>query len=310
VRRLRRRAHPAHRWLVARAAIRPKPDQALTILTAARPILGGITANRILAAMPLARFDVFDAHLHIVDPRFALIANHGYLPPPFTVDDYRHRMAGYRLRGGAIVSGSFQVYDQDYLIDALQRLGPWFVGVTQLPASVSDQRLLELDHAGVRALRFNLRRGGSEDIAQLERMARRVHELAHWHVELYADVAALVDLRRTLIRLPAVSIDHLGLTRAGLPVLLDLVAHGVRVKATGFGRVDFEVAGALRALYRANPDALMFGTDLPSTRAPRPYSDADVALIVEALGDDAQAQRVLHGNAHAWYRPRAHGVWP
>ena len=29
---------------------------------------------------------VFDAHLHIVDPRFPLVENNGYLPDPFTVD--------------------------------------------------------------------------------------------------------------------------------------------------------------------------------------------------------------------------------
>jgi predicted TIM-barrel fold metal-dependent hydrolase len=31
---------------------------------------------------------VFDAHLHIIDPRFPLVPNKGYLPPAFTVADY------------------------------------------------------------------------------------------------------------------------------------------------------------------------------------------------------------------------------
>ena len=31
---------------------------------------------------------MFDAHLHIIDPRFPLVENDGYLPEPFTVDDY------------------------------------------------------------------------------------------------------------------------------------------------------------------------------------------------------------------------------
>ena len=37
---------------------------------------------------------VFDTHLHIVDPRFPLVPNQGYLPDPFTVDDYRARFTG------------------------------------------------------------------------------------------------------------------------------------------------------------------------------------------------------------------------
>jgi predicted TIM-barrel fold metal-dependent hydrolase len=254
--------------------------------------------------MPLDRFDVFDAHLHIVDPRFPLVPNQGFVPEPFTVDDYRRRLSGYRLAGGAVVSGSFQAFDQTYLLDALQRLGPSFVGVTQLPAGVSDEQLVALDRFGVRALRFNLRRGGSEDLRHLERMARHVHALLGWHVELYADAAELGELAPLLLSLPAVSIDHLGLSRAGLDGLLRLVERGVRVKATGFGRVDFEVADALRRLHAANPEALLFGTDLPSTRAPMPYGDGDVARVVDALGDEA-ATKVLCTNARAWYRLQA-----
>ncbi|WP_243688402.1 amidohydrolase family protein [Geotalea toluenoxydans] len=108
----------------------------------------------------------------------------------FTCEDYLARMKGYRLAGGAVVSGSFQAYDQSYLIDALKNLGPGFVGVTQLPASASDEELLRLNGAGVRAVRFNLKRGGSEDIRHLEKFARRVYDLARWHVELYVDAVS------------------------------------------------------------------------------------------------------------------------
>jgi len=252
--------------------------------------------------MPNTALAVFDAHLHIVDLRFPLETNQGFRPEPFTVADYLARMLGHRLVGGAVVSGSFQGFDQTYLVDALQRLGPGFVGVTQLPATASDRELLSLDAAGVRALRFNLKRGGSEDLRHLDAMARRVHELVGWHVELYADAALLADTRQRLAELPALSIDHLGLSKAGLPTLLWLAERGVRVKACGFGRVDFDVGQALRDLDAANPAALMFGSDLPSTRAPRPYQDTDCMLITQALGE-AGARRVLHDNAHAFYAP-------
>lgn len=245
--------------------------------------------------------DVFDSHFHIIDTRFPLVANNGYLPEDFSCADYLKRMSGYRLVGGAIVSGSFQAFDQSYLLDALHTLGPLFVGVTQLPSTVSDEELLDLDGAGVRALRFNLKRGGSEEVGYLDAMARRVHEVAGWHVELYVDSAELAGLYSVLSALPAVSIDHLGLSNAGFSTLLKLAEKGVRVKATGFGRVDFDVKTALRELYAANPDALMFGSDLPSTRAPRPYDDEDHALVIETLGDTG-AQKVLCSNAVEFYR--------
>jgi predicted TIM-barrel fold metal-dependent hydrolase len=249
----------------------------------------------------LKRFPLFDSHFHIIDRRFPLTPNNGYLPDDLTCGDYRAQVAQYDLRGGAIVSGSFQTFDQSYLLDALYNLGPLFVGVTQLPATVSDQEILDLDGAGVRAMRFNLKRGGSENVQHLNAMARRVHELAGWHVELYVDSRELDGLFDTLVALPAVSIDHLGLAKEGFGMLLKLAENGVRVKATGFGRVDFDVPTALRELYAANPACLMFGTDLPSTRAPRPYCDDDFLLVANTLGDEA-ARAIFFDNAAEFYR--------
>lgn len=56
--------------------------------------------------------------------RFALTENHGYLPPPFTAADYQARTEHLNIVGGAVVSGSFQGFDQTYLLDALTHLGP------------------------------------------------------------------------------------------------------------------------------------------------------------------------------------------
>jgi len=252
----------------------------------------------------LTKFKVFDSHFHIIDRRFPLVPNQGYLPDDFDCTAYLARTAGYDLAGGAIVSGSFQDFDQSYLKAALAELGPCFVGVTQLPAATPDSEILELDRLGVRAVRFNLRRGGSEGVEYLEEMAWRVKELAGWHVELYVDSRELVPLFDRLTALPAVSIDHLGLSREGLPLLVKLAERGARVKATGFGRVDFDVRDAITRIYGANPDALMFGTDLPSTRAPRPYEDGDLLLVVEILGEEG-ARKVLRDNALAFYRPAA-----
>ncbi|MCL5966902.1 MAG: amidohydrolase family protein [Deltaproteobacteria bacterium] len=244
---------------------------------------------------------IFDSHLHIIDPAFPLVPNNGYLPDPFTVDDYLRRVRPLGVAAGAVVSGSFQAFDQGYLVGALERLGRTFVGVTQLPASIPDAEIIRLNEKGVRAVRFNLKRGGSESAEHLESFARRVHDLVGWHVELYVDSRDLPELHGTLLRLPAVSVDHLGLSREGFPRLLRLAEKGVRVKATGFGRVDFPIGNALRAIHAANPHALLFGTDLPSTRAPRPFETSDIELLVDALGDEA-AEMALWRNALSFYR--------
>lgn len=244
---------------------------------------------------------VFDSHLHIIDPGHPLVENNGFMPEPFTVSDYRERIEGLGIAGGAVVSGSFQAFDQGYLIDALKALGPSYVGVTQIPENTSDQRILELHEAGVRAVRFNVARGGSADLDVLEHLARRVHDLADWHAEFYIDARTLdEDLSERIAALPAASIDHLGMHEDGLPNLLRLVEQGVKVKATGFGRVELDPAATITTIMDVDPTALMVGTDLPSTRARRPFRDEDFDLIARALTPE-QVSAVFWDNAAAFY---------
>ncbi|MDP9638442.1 hypothetical protein J2W18_003372 [Rhodococcus cercidiphylli] len=242
---------------------------------------------------------VFDAHLHIIDPRFPLIENQGYTPDPYTVSNYLYDVDGLGITGGAVVTASFQGTDQSYLLAALETLGRGWVGVAQLDPGCTDEEIVALDEAGVRAMRFNLKRGET-DVEMLTTQARRVHELVGWHAELYVDASLLLSLEPILAKLPAVSIDHLGLSTQGLPYLLNLVDRGVRVKATGFGRVDLDIVDTLHQIHRVNPEALLFGTDLPGTRAPRPFSETDIDIISGAVGGDLPA--VLDGNARTWYR--------
>lgn len=246
---------------------------------------------------------MFDTHFHIIDFRFPVEENQGFMPPSFPVDAYRARTHDLGITGGCVVSGSFQGFDTAFMLDALAKFGPAFVGVVQIPASTSDDEIQKLDAVGVRGVRFNLVRGGSASLQDLDRLARRVHDLAGWHAELYADARDLGPIYSTLAALPAVSIAHLGLSRAGLPTLLKLAEGGVKVKATGFGRVvDIDVPSALRDLAKANPDCLMFGTDLPSQRARRPFLPSDIELIRESL-DPALWSKVFSENAIAFYCP-------
>jgi predicted TIM-barrel fold metal-dependent hydrolase len=228
---------------------------------------------------------LFDSHFHIVDHRFPLVPNQGYTPPPFSLADYRAAADPLGVKGGAVVSGSFQAFDQDYLLAALKELGPGWVGVTQIPQDCPDEEIARLAD-------------------KLEALAKRCHTVAGWHCELYVDASTLAPQIDRLAALPKVSIDHLGMTEAGLPVLLKLVEAGVHVKATGFGRVKLDVAKALEAIAATGPAMLVFGTDMPSTRAPRPFEVTDIDLVENVLGIDL-ARRVFWDNALALYRVTA-----
>lgn len=247
---------------------------------------------------------IFDTHFHIIDFRFPVEENQGFLPPSFPAESYQERTRGLGIVGGAVVSGSFQGFDTGFMFEALKTLGPTFVGVIQIPPTATDAEIRRLDEAGVRGVRFNLVRGGSAGIEDLDRLARRVHDLVGWHAELYADSRDLEAIYPTLAALPAVSIAHLGLSRAGFPTLTRLAEKGMKVKATGFGRVvDIDVPSALRDLAKANPGCLMFGTDLPSQRARRPFLPSDIDLIRESL-DESLWNKVFYENAVAFYRPK------
>jgi predicted TIM-barrel fold metal-dependent hydrolase len=247
---------------------------------------------------------LFDSHLHIIDHRFPVVANLGYTPPHFVLEDYLAQAKPLGIVGGAVVSGSFQAYDQIYLMDVLPRLGSGWVGVTQIPNDYPDDGITKLDRLGVRAIRFNVLRGTIDNVDDIVALATRVHSIAGWHSEIYADFAAMKPHVRRLAKLPQLCIDHLGMTEGGVPVLLDLVEAGCKVKATGFGRVTLDVPKTLEVIAKKDPNALVFGTDIPSTRARRPFEPADIDLIEKVLGP-ALAKRVFWDNPLALYRVKS-----
>ena len=64
--------------------------------------------------------------------------------------------------------------------------------------TATDDEIVHLDQHGVKALRFNVKRGGSEDISKLDYFARRVYELAGWHSEIYIDAKHLLTSHQRL----------------------------------------------------------------------------------------------------------------
>ena len=244
---------------------------------------------------------LFDSHCHIIDHRFPIVPNQGYTPPNFPLEDYLAQAKPLGVVAGAVVSGSFQANDQTYLMDLLPKLGPAWVGVTQIPNDYPDAEIARLGALGVRAVRFNVFRGRIDSVDDIVALATRCHSVVGWHSEIYADAAALKPHIDRLAKLPKLSIDHLGMNGEGLPVLLDLVAAGWKVKATGFGRVKMDVPKVLEAVAKKSPDALVFGTDIPSTRAARPFEPADNDLIERVLGREL-AQKAFWDNPLALYR--------
>lgn len=243
---------------------------------------------------------LLDAHFHIIDPAFPLTPNEGYLPEPFTVSMYQAAVEPFQIMGGVVVSGSFQAFDQGYLLAALKNFGSSYAGVLNLPANTKDEQIVALYQKGIKGIRFNLFRGGSETIDHLLDFAKRIYDLCGMHVELYISgeqIEAHVDL---LKQLPKFSIDHLGLTKTGLNALLKLVENGAHVKATGFMRVDFDPLSRMKQISAINPNALLFGTDLPGTRASRLFDISDLQLIQDNFSQK-DCEKIIFENAVNFY---------
>ena len=193
-----------------------------------------------------------------------------------------------------MVSGSFQAYDQTYLVDALAQLGADFFGVANVPPDIADDEVLALAAAGVRAFRVNLFRGGDLDGSTLAAALRRARGLARGGLPRRARPAGAGPAPA---QRPRLVIDHLGRRRPACRRCWSSssrrVRQGQRLRADRPRRAR----GAARRSRAVNPGALLFGSDLPSTRALRPFSDGDIELVRDAAGP-----RALYDNAAALYR--------
>lgn len=249
---------------------------------------------------------IFDSHFHIIDPKFPLVENQGFVPDFYTVNDYLKELEemSIEVTGGAIVSGSFQGYHQDYFADAISELGNHFVGITQLPFDTTNEEILKLNDIGIKGIRFNLFRGLSASPKEIKELSERVYKLCNWKTELYLNLQTIdKDLEELIFTLPKVSIDHLGMQKCSMDKLKKIVNADVPIRLTGFGRVGYErdeIRELITILYRENPNSLIFGSDLPSTRASYRFSYDDIQLIKETVGKEAQ-DRIFFQNGENWY---------
>lgn len=249
---------------------------------------------------------IFDSHFHIIDPKYPLQANQGFIPDYYTVKNYIKELneMSIEVTGGAIVSGSFQGYHQDYFSEAISQLGNNFVGITQLPFNSTDEEILRLNNLGIKGIRFNLYRGLSASPKKIKRLSERVYKLCKWKTELYVNLRTInEDLEELIFTLPKASIDHLGMHECSIDKLKKIVNADIPIRLTGFGRVDYErekIRELIATLYRENPNCLMFGSDLPSTRANYRFSYNDIKLIKETVNREAQ-DRIFFLNGEGWY---------
>ena len=229
------------------------------------------------------------------------MANQGYTPPHFPLEDYLAQAKPLGVVAGAVVSGSFQAKDQTYLMDILPKLGPAWVGVTQIPNDYPDAEIAKLGKLGVRAVRFNVFRGRIDSVDDIVALATRCpfgRRLAFGNLcrrrgarpACRQAVEAAAALRR--------SSRHDRSRRAGAarPGRRRLQGQGDRLRAGQARRA--EDAGSHRQ--EKSERAGVRHRHSLDARA-RPFEAADIDLVERVLGREL-AQKAFWDNPLALYR--------
>lgn len=262
-----------------------------------------------------------DSHMHIFDPRFAPSPHWTRQPPDAPVAAYRQLQQRLGTQRTVVVTPSTYGTDNACTLDALAQLGDDARGVAVVAEDVGDAELDLLAARRVCGLRVNFvtpQSWGRTTQQMLTALAAKVQRLG-WHIQVFVHPEQLVQLASVLAALPVpLVVDHLGRidpaegTRGAaydaLRRLLDggntwVKLSGAYMRSTVHGPSYADTLPLGRALVRAAPERLVWGSDWPhTTEAPGSVNDADLVDLLAAWAvTPAMLERILVDNpAHLY----------
>lgn len=253
-------------------------EHLLSLLAAPRPIQFAVPAG------------ACDCHTHIFgDPaRFPFSPGRGYTPQPALPAAMNALHATLHMERVVIVTPSVYGTDNAATLYGMRELGRRARGIAVIDDKTPDRDLDTMAKAGICGIRLNLATAGIHDPAQgrerFQRAAARMKDRG-WHIQIYATLPVIAGIRDLVMDSPVpVVFDHFGGAKAalgesqpGFADLLALVRAGkAYVKISGAYRAsdkapDYPDAAPLaKALIRANPDRIVWGTDWPHPDSPGP----------------------------------------
>ena len=218
-----------------------------------------------------------DCHLHIFDVPSPQVAARSYTASPAPLADYRKVQRALGLDRAVIVQPSIYGTDNRTTLQALPSDGS-MKAIAVVDDDVSLSQLQSLAANGAVGARVNMLFSSDAKTDNLTSLADKLAQV-NWHLQILADVSALPNLAQLVTTLPVpVVFDHMGHLPAGHAIddpgfqtLLKLLDQGqVWVKLSGVYRLtqnasgDYsDVAPMAKALVKANPDRLVWGSDWP-----------------------------------------------
>jgi len=224
-----------------------------------------------------------DSHTHIYgDPnQFPLWSGRTFTPEPALPEEMSALHRALHMDRVVIVTPSAYGTDNAVTLYGMKARGPNARGIAVIDEKTPDSDLDAMASAGVRGIRLISGANGPSDPA----VARRRFQAAvprmksrNWHIQMYTSLGIILALKDLIQASPVpVVFDHFGgaqaargLNQPGFPDLLELLHSGkAYVKISGAYRAStrgpdyFDVAPLARALIRANPDRIVWGSDWP-----------------------------------------------
>ncbi len=277
-----------------------------------------------------------DCHVHVFpDPAaFPFWTGRAYSPPIATAEDLLDLQRGLGLDRVVIIQPSVYGTDNRATLDGVRQLGPQRArGIAVIDDGTTPAELDHFAAAGIVGVRVNFETAGQTDPAvAAKRLAATAAQIAGrpWHIQIYSRLSVIAPLHDQFAALPIpVVFDHfagaqglLGPDQPGFGSVLDLVRSGrAYVKLSGAYRSstaapDYgDVTPLARALVRANPDRLIWGTDWPHPdsatvpgRKPTDLAPAQriddgrvLNLLADWVPDEAIRNRILVDNPAQLY---------
>lgn len=258
-----------------------------------------------------------DAHLHILDARFAMPGNAP--PADMGMAGYRRLQAHIGTTRAVIVQAKYYGTDNGCLLDAVSQLGVNGRGVAVVHPEVTDAELQRLHDGGVRGLRFSVWNPTDTvtTVGMIAPLAARIASLG-WHAQLHMSGDQIVEHAALIASLPCrVVIDHMGrlppasgTAHPAFKVITGLLKAGrTWVKLSGaylntrIGPPDYpDVTVVARALVAIAPTRLVWGSDWPHVTESKKPDDAGLLdLLTVWSGDSATRNRILVDNAAELY---------
>jgi 2-pyrone-4,6-dicarboxylate lactonase len=249
-----------------------------------------------------------DAHCHVFGPasRFPYAPNRRYTPEDAPKETLAALHAHLGVARVVIVQASAHGSDNRAMLDAIASDPASICGVAIVDGNETDADLEALHRGGVRGVRFNFVRhlGGAPDPELFRRVLARIKPLG-WHVVLHLDAADIVPLSDMIRGLPLpFVIDHMGRVDSALGTeqpafraLLDLARlEQCWIKVSGSERISRKPYDAAisfaRALVRAAPRRVLWGTDFPHPNLAEPADEADLVDLIPRFAE-TEAERSL-----------------